>query len=74
MPTIELVPAGGIEPPATRLSVERSTAELRRTYGWLQWVDLNHRPSGYEPDELTAAPHCNKLVPLERFELPTHWV
>lgn len=29
---------------------------------WLQGGDLNSRPSGYEPDELTTAPPCDKNV------------
>lgn len=27
--------------------------------GWVQGMDLNHRPPGHEPGELPSAPPCN---------------
>ena len=63
-----VAPEVGFEPTTNRLTADRSTTELlwnvsvgstesRPTEeNWLRGLDLNQRPSGYEPDEL---PGCS---------------
>ena len=63
-----MAPEVGFEPTTNRLTADRSTTELlwnvsidstasRPTEeNWLRGLDLNQRPSGYEPDEL---PGCS---------------
>src|SRR5437762_14387423 len=61
-------PEVGFEPTTNRLTADRSTTELLWNVSvgsteshpteenWLRGLDLNQRPSGYEPDEL---PGCS---------------
>ncbi len=35
--------------------------ELHPHY-WLQWVESNHRPPGYEPGQIPLLTHCFKFV------------
>jgi hypothetical protein len=63
-----MAPEVGFEPTTNRLTADRSTTELLRNVSigstesrpteeiWLRGLDLNQRPSGYEPDEL---PGCS---------------
>src|SRR5207245_4523759 len=65
---INLAPEVGFEPTTNRLTADRSTTELLWNVSvgsteshpteenWLRGLDLNQRPSGYEPDEL---PGCS---------------
>src|SRR5712692_4352466 len=47
--------ASGIYSVAARKEIERATSPVC-ALGWLRGLDLNQRPSGYEPDEL---PDCS---------------
>ena len=63
-----MAPEVGFEPTTNRLTADRSTTELLWNVSvgsteshpteenWLRGLDLNQRPSGYEPDEL---PGCS---------------
>src|SRR5438132_3681942 len=65
---LKLAPEVGFEPTTNRLTADRSTTELLWNVSagsteshpteenWLRGLDLNQRPSGYEPDEL---PGCS---------------
>jgi hypothetical protein len=39
--------------------------KTKSAFGWLRGVDLNHRPLGYEPNELPdcSTPHHHPSVP-----------
>ena len=39
---------------------------------WLQRMDSNHRPLGYEPSQIPLLTLCFNLVRPERLELPTN--
>src|SRR5437773_10086472 len=64
----KMAPEVGFEPTTNRLTADRSTTELLWNVSvgsteshpteenWLRGLDLNQRPSGYEPDEL---PGCS---------------
>ncbi len=47
--------------------------ELSSSENWLRGLDLNQRPSGYEPDELpscsTPRPYCVTVKHSESFEI-----
>src|SRR5476649_1769894 len=64
------VTRGDFRTPETRKSFNKKPSEVfLRVSNWVQGLDLNQRPSGYEPDEL---PGCSTLQQRGGGTSPSH--
>ena len=67
------IPGAGTENRTRALTLARSQATIT-SYPhqiWLQWVDSNHRPQGYEPCQIPLLTHCvNTYLTFNRYSVP----